>query len=158
MDVEQARARIAAVRASTERVTTDELDLLWTALETVRPEGILGAWKGSAFVTGHHVEEMLEQARWHGKHFQSVSDVQPLICRDETGQLFSNTELGGGEASLWMVEFRGESTATMVYDGRPILDHFKRIDAHTLMGVMNGRGVLDADGRHFYFVLEREHS
>ncbi|MER6304494.1 DUF4334 domain-containing protein [Streptomyces sp. NPDC001739] len=56
------------------------------------------------------------------------------------------------------LEFRGESTATMVYDGRPILDHFKRIDDATLMGVMNGRGVLDSQGHHFSFVLEREPS
>jgi hypothetical protein len=54
-----------------------------------------------------------------------------------------------------MVEFRGESTATMVYDGRPVLDHFKRVDEGTLLGVMNGKGVLD-DGRHYYFVLERD--
>ena len=33
-----------------------------------------------------------------------------------------------GEASLWLEEFRGEVTATMVYDGAPIHDHFKVID------------------------------
>ncbi|MFG3115379.1 DUF4334 domain-containing protein [Streptomyces sp. NPDC048197] len=158
MDIEQARARIADIRAAGERVTADELDQLWAVLETVRPEEILGSWQGSAFLTGHHVEDMLEQAKWHGKRFHSASEVQPLICRDDNGELFSHTELGNGEASLWMVEFRGESTATMVYDGRPILDHFKRVDDDTLMGVMNGRGVMDSQGHHFYFVLEREPS
>ncbi|MFD0163221.1 DUF4334 domain-containing protein [Streptomyces decoyicus] len=155
MDVEQARARLAAIRAAGSKVSTDELDQLWAALETVRPEEILGSWKGSAFVTGHRVEGMLDQANWHGKHFRSPSDVQPLICRDAEGELFSHVELGKGEASLWMVEFRGETTATMVYDGQPIFDHFKSIDADTLLGVMNGKGVLD-EGRHFYFVLERD--
>ena len=42
----------------------------------------------------------------------------------------------------------------MVYDGQPILDHFKRVDDDTLMGIMNGKGIL-ADGQHYYFLLER---
>ncbi|MFJ8676715.1 DUF4334 domain-containing protein [Streptomyces sp. NPDC093589] len=149
-------ARIAEIRAG-RAVSTAELDELWLGLPAVRPEEILGAWKGSAFSTGHPVEAMLATARWHGKRFDSLSDVHPLICRDDQGALFSNQELGGGGgASLWTVEFRGEPTATMVYDARPILDHFKRIDDATLLGVMNGKGVLDDKGRHFYFVLELE--
>jgi hypothetical protein len=59
-----------------------------------------------------------------------------------------------GEASAWMIEFRGEVTATMVYDGAPTFDHFKKIDDRMLMGIMNGKRVLH-EGRHFYFVLER---
>ncbi|GAB7028925.1 GXWXG domain-containing protein [Streptomyces sp. NPDC021749] len=57
MDIEQARARIAAVRAAGGRVTADELDRLWALLETVRPEEILGSWKGSAFLTGQRERE-----------------------------------------------------------------------------------------------------
>ncbi|WP_043263096.1 DUF4334 domain-containing protein [Streptomyces sp. CT34] len=155
MDAEQARARIAAIRAAGGKVSAEELDGLWAALEPVRPEDILGPWKGSAFVTGHRVEGLLEAANWHGKNFRSTSDVQPLICRGPDGKLFSNVEAGNGEASLWMVEFRGESTASMVYDGQPVIDHFKRIDDATLLGVMNGKDVLD-DGRYFYFLLDRD--
>jgi hypothetical protein len=59
-----------------------------------------------------------------------------------------------GEASLWMIEFRGEVTATMVYDGRPVFDHFKMVDDRTLMGIMNGKAVTYR-GKHFYFSLER---
>ncbi|SHL46734.1 DUF4334 domain-containing protein [Streptomyces yunnanensis] len=155
MDVEQARDRITGIRSAGGKVSVDELDALWAALPTVRPEEILGAWRGSAFVTGHRVESLLTAANWHGKRFHSPTDVQPLICRGADGALFSNVEAGKGEASLWMVEFRGESTASMVYDGQPVIDHFKRIDDSTLLGVMNGKEVLD-DGRHFYFLLERE--
>ncbi|MGD3112896.1 DUF4334 domain-containing protein [Streptomyces sp. YGL11-2] len=156
MDIAQARTRITAIREAGGQATTDELDQLWAALETVRPEEILGSWKGSAFATGHPVESVLDGANWHGKNLESLDHVEPLICRDADGNLFSNTEAGQGDASLWMVEFRGETTATMVYDGRPILDHFKRVDDATLLGVMNGKGVLDPHGRHFYFLLERD--
>ncbi|MGW8377527.1 DUF4334 domain-containing protein [Streptomyces sp. ODS28] len=155
MDTQQARERISAIREAGGEAETGELDLIWAALDTVRPEEILGMWRGSAFSTGHRVEGMLGAAAWYGKHFHSPSRAEPMICRGEDGALYSNVELGKGEASLWPVEFRGEVTATMVYDGQPVLDHFKAVDADTLLGVMNGKGVLD-EGRHFYFLLERD--
>ncbi|WP_040863235.1 DUF4334 domain-containing protein [Nocardia niigatensis] len=136
-------------------VSPADLDELWRGLDTVRAEDILGEWKGAAFQTGHPLCRALARSRWYGKTFVSLSQVKPLICRAEDGTLFSDTALGG-EASLWNVEFRGEVTATMVYDGRPVFDHFKRLDETTLMGIMNGRpDLVLADGRHFYFLLER---
>jgi hypothetical protein len=52
-----------------------------------------------------------------------------------------------------MEEFRGEITATMVYDGQAVHDHFK-IEDDTVMGIMNGKAGLD-NGRCGYFYLER---
>jgi Domain of unknown function (DUF4334)/GXWXG protein len=49
---------------------------------------------------------------------------------------------------------RGEVTATMVYDGVPIHDHFKKIDDNAVLAIMNGKGALD-EGRYMYFYLER---
>ncbi|WP_078894648.1 DUF4334 domain-containing protein [Streptomyces sp. CT34] len=155
MDRKKALAHIAAIRASSDMALKPaELDQLWAVLPTVRPEEILGMWKGTGITTGHRVESLLAQANWYGKTFHSVDHVEPLICRDEHGALFSDAELAKGEASLWAVEFRGETTATMVYDGQPVLDHFKRVSDNTLLGVMNGKNVLD-EGQHFYFILER---
>ncbi|GAB3289409.1 hypothetical protein GCM10027563_26110 [Parasphingorhabdus pacifica] len=57
-----------------------------------------------------------------------------------------------------MVEFRGEVTATMVYDGQPIFDHLKKVDDNTLLGVMNGKESampLYGEGKPYYFLLER---
>ncbi|MEV5651162.1 DUF4334 domain-containing protein [Nocardia sp. NPDC052254] len=137
-------------------VATADLDQLWSELETVRAEDILGEWQGGAFRTGHPLCRALDKSRWHGKTFVSTMDAKPLICRAEDGTLFSDTALGGGEATLWDIEFRGEVTATMVYDGRAVFDHFKRLDETTLMGIMNGRPELVlAGGEHFYFYLER---
>jgi hypothetical protein len=56
------------------------------------------------------------------------------------------------KARLRMVEYRGVSTATMIYDAQPINDHFRRIDDETLLGAMDLRG-LDAP---FFFLLHRE--
>ncbi len=78
--------------------------------------------------------------------------MQPLVCLDTDGNKFSNIEMGKGEASLWLEEFRGEVTATMVYDGQPVHDHFKKIDDAAVIGIMNGKGVLDHD-RYFIFSI-----
>lgn len=137
---------------------TDALDDLWANLPPVTVEEILGAWRGGDFSTGHLASSVLTKVRWHGKTFVSALDAKPLVCRGEDGELYSNLEAGGGgEASLWPVGFRGETTATMVYDRLPVLDHFKRVDDATLMGIMNGKleaafGVSDL----YYFWLERD--
>jgi hypothetical protein len=154
MDPLEARARFQALRGTRGPVEAADLDEVWAGLETVRPEEILGEWSGGEFDTGHPLNGALTKVGWHGKTFHSVHDAKPLICRNATGELYSNRELGKGEASLWTVEFRGESTATMVYDGQPVFDHFKRVDGSTLMGIMNVKGV-PAEGPFFYFFLER---
>ncbi|UGT63900.1 DUF4334 domain-containing protein [Nocardia asteroides] len=149
-------ARWRQLRAESGGVAPAELDELWGRLKPARAEDIFGEWKGDAFQTGHPLCRALPKSRWYGKTFNALDDAKPLICRAEDGSLFSNVELGGGEATLWNIEFRGETTATMVYDGRAVFDHFKWLDDRTLMGIMNGRPELVlADGQFFYFLLER---
>ncbi|MFJ6853553.1 DUF4334 domain-containing protein [Streptomyces sp. NPDC091271] len=154
MDIDEARTLFAALRAKDSAVPAEELDAVWAALPAVRVEEILGEWKGGEFETGHPLNGMLQKAGWYGKTFLSAGDAKPLMMRGEDGRLYSDTELGKGEASLWMVEFRGEPTATMVYDGQPVFDHFKAVDDRTLMGVMNRKGV-GPDGPFYYFFLDR---
>ncbi|SDE01581.1 DUF4334 domain-containing protein [Streptomyces prasinopilosus] len=153
-DIDKARIRFAELRGRDTTVPAAELDEIWAALPTVRVEEILGTWRGSGFDTGHPVHRRLLASGWYGKTFLAADDAKPLIMRGEDGVLYSDTEQGKGEAGLWMVEFRGEVTATMIYDGRPVLDHFKAVDDRTLMGIMNGKG-FGANGPFYYFVLER---
>ncbi|MGP2439884.1 DUF4334 domain-containing protein [Streptomyces sp. JW3] len=153
MDIDEARTRFAVLRGKESAVSADELDTVWAALPAVRVEDILGAWRGGEFDTGHPLNGRLRASGWYGKTFAAAADAKPLIMRGEDGNLYSDTTLGKGEASLWMVEFRGEVTATMVYDGQPVLDHFKAVDDRTLMGIMNGKGF--GDGPFFYFFLDR---
>ncbi|PPJ26636.1 hypothetical protein C5E45_15050 [Nocardia nova] len=161
MNITEARTRFSELRAGGGAASSQELDEIWSALDTVRPEQILGQWKGDEFDNGHPMCGKLGPAGWYGKTFAAIKDAKPLVMRDKNGELYSATELGNGEASLWMVEFRGEVTATMVYDGRPIFDHFKRVDENTLMGCMNGKDLpgetfgFTEDGPMYYFLLER---
>ena len=152
---DQAVADFFARVASQEKSEPAELDAIWAALPTVTVEEIQGQWKGGELPSGHPMDGQLGQVGWHGKWFREWYDVAPMVCRDADGSLYSNKEIGKGEASLWMVGFRGEVTASMVYDGQPVIDHFKRVDENTLMGIMNGKTSLVRD-RHFYFYLQRD--
>ncbi len=135
-----------------------DLDALWSDLAVLEVEEMLGAWRGGDFSTGHPAGVLLTKIGWHGKRFDSLLDGHPLICRGDNGELYSDTTYaGGGYSSLWAVGFRGEVTATMVYDAMAVFDHFKRVDETSVMGIMNGKleaafGTAD----HYYFWLERE--
>jgi hypothetical protein len=153
MNTSPAKARLEALRALG-MIQPSDLDALWATLAPASLDDLWGSWEGSELATGHPLSRHLGKMRWVGKRFVDPLDVQPLVCRAPGGSLFSNALLGKGEASAWMIEFRGEVTATMVYDGAPTFDHFKKIDDRMLMGIMNGKRVLH-EGRHFYFVLER---
>jgi len=48
----------------------------------------------------------------------------------------------GPVASLKSMPFQGVASAAMAYDKQPIIDHFRRIDEHRIMGAM----VIEGDG------------
>lgn len=49
--------------------------------------------------------------------------------------------------------FRGVVSTTMIYDDRPVLDHFRYVDEMLMAGIMEGKA-LGEDG-DFYFYLKR---
>lgn len=52
-------------------------------------------------------------------------------------------------ARLRLMTYRGVPTATMIYDHLPIHDVFRRVDASTLVGLMDQRGA----PQPFFFIL-----
>jgi hypothetical protein len=149
-----ARKVFTELRDRTGQIPDTELDDYWATLEPATIDFMIGEWKGGEFVTGHRINGLLAKANWFGKTITSPTDVLPIVCIDDNGEKSNNVKLAKGEASLWMEEFRGELTATMVYDGQPIHDHFKKIDDAAVMGIMNGKAGLD-NGRYGYFYRER---
>jgi len=148
----------AELKARTDQLPDAALDAFWATLAPASIDFMIGEWKGGEFNTGHRSNGFMNRLNWFGKTFVSTTDAQPLVCLDDAGKKFSNTEAMNGEASLWLEEFRGEVTATMVYDGAPIHDHFKVIDQRSVMGIMNGKKAVDLSSgtpRYLYFYLER---
>ncbi len=76
--------------------------------------------------------------RWLGRMFQFML---PIF---ETLQ---------SRARLRMTNYRGKSSATMIYDQLPVLDVFRNVDEDTVLGLMDLKGIK----RPFFFLLHREH-
>lgn len=135
-----ARTTFTELTRRTDRIDDAELDAFWATLVPATVEFMIGEWKGGEFDTGHKANGFMKRLNWFGKTFVSAADAKPLVCLDAEGNRFSNTEAMNGEASLWMEEFRGETVASMVYDGKPVHDHFKVVDDNAVIG-MNGKGL-----------------
>lgn len=55
------------------------------------------------------------------------------------------------KARMRLMDFRGVVTATLIYDNQPIQDIFRRVDANTLIGIMDLKG----DSQYYCFMLQR---
>lgn len=171
-----ARDLIDAGKAGPEEALT-----AFDALEPIRTDFMLGTWTGSGLHTGHAMDGMLETFGWYGKQFIDTENVHPLLFNDGKGgavaleprwfrkglrrpalanrpsaarwfslmKPFIKTRYSG--ARLRMTEYRGKSSATMIYDSLPINDVFRKVDDRTVLGVMDLKGVRQP----FFFVLTR---
>jgi hypothetical protein len=121
----------------------------YDGLEPVTIEHMLGDWEGGVLATGHDGERQMSLVHWDGKTFHSRDDVDPIIVRRPGEERPASPIMG--KATLRMVEFRGQSTATMIYDKHPILDHFRKITDDLVMGVMDRKG----EAAPLFFYLRR---
>ena len=55
------------------------------------------------------------------------------------------------KARIRMMEYRGKVSATMIYDYLPINDVFRKVDANTVLGLMDYKEI----SQPFFFVLKR---
>ncbi len=134
------------------------------SLPSVAFDELTGSWVGTGMPTGHPLDGLLERLGWQGKQFESAERVHPLIFRHNvaldpallpltvalrwprlarSGPVRAGFHLvrralraRGPAASLARVEFRGHLGAAMIYHRQPIVDHFRRIDAVCLLGLM----------------------
>lgn len=157
------------------KVTQQEAHSIFDSLPTVDPREMLGTWKGSEFPTGHPADGGLTATGWFGKRFRDVETVDPLLFYTEdrtaifavdplrmdvlaasgrqgkAADFQEELETDKPTARLRTVVFRDKATATMIYDQRPVNDHFRRVDQNTLLGAMDARG----DDMNYFFVLRR---
>ncbi|MEU7764631.1 DUF4334 domain-containing protein [Nocardia sp. NPDC049190] len=141
-----------------------------------------GRWRGDELHTGHPFDGVLVASGWYGKQFDGPDSVHPLLFtaggtvfavdpRRVPLTLAGRVPLSGVRvarrllayvrpalrahrpaARLRHVEYRGVTSTAMVYDHLPIIDHFRRADEHTVLGVMDMRGITQP----YFFLLHRE--
>ncbi|RBP06230.1 GXWXG protein [Roseiarcus fermentans] len=178
--VDPRASELAALRR---RATPAEALAFFDRLPPMPATEMLGAWEGAGLHTGHPLDGLLEAVGWRGKRFDGPEAVHPLVF-GKPGATFSvNPALAPlalghpglarsasrfatpalallstrePKARLRMTEFRGVVTATMIYDQLPINDVFRRVDADTVLGLMDQRGAEAPD--YFFFTLTRERS
>ena len=165
-----------------QRMAPEAALAMFDRLAPVGVDEMLGAWRGAVIETGHPLDPLLPAARWQGKRFESAEDVHPLVHRGLSGGVYrvnpALLPLGLAarmpfaaaltqvlfpvlgplaattrpRARLRMVAHRGVTTAAMIYDAKPVIDLFRRIDARSVMGLMDQRGA----PAPFFFRLMRE--
>ncbi|MEM9775574.1 MAG: DUF4334 domain-containing protein [Chloroflexota bacterium] len=127
--------------------------------------GILDAmgWYGKEFISENEVQPLLV-ARPSGNTYPIVpypwilklSMALPMVKwpamkplnRGVTNLLHTRST----QARLRMVEFRGKTSATMIYDNVPIHDHFRFVDDKTVLGLMDFK----LAEQPYFFMLQRE--
>lgn len=139
-------------------------------------------WKGEGIDTGHPMDGMLESSRWWGKAFFGPDQVHPLVHKGVFKDKFyvnpallpiglaTNLPLRDTiapflfplispliatkrfKARVRMLEFRGQLSAAMCYDDKPINDCFRKIDDNSVMGWMDFKGM----EQPYFFKLRRD--
>jgi len=127
-------------------------------------DGLLesSGWYGKQFDDADHVHPLLFRSP-SGEIFAVEPRMVPLgliprvpkavtdRSRSLVGALKPAIRTKKHRARLRAVEHRGLVTAAMVYDHLPIIDVFRRVDADTLLGVMDLRGA-----EPYFFILQRD--
>lgn len=128
-------------------------------------DGLLEAyhWYGKAFLDPEHVHPLVF-TNLRGNRVSVNPALMPLGLVDAVpipkgalvGRLFQRClpllSTRRSRARLRMTRYRGKVSATMIYDGKPINDIFRRVDEKTVLGVMDRKGM----AQPFFFVLRRE--
>lgn len=128
-------------------------------------DGLLGAygWRGKRFSGDNDADPLIfarGNAMFHVKPsliplglaltFPRLVRRRPVVAAGRL--LLPLLSTRRPQARLRLVDYRGVPTATMIYDDKPIHDHFRRLDDDTLLGAMDLRGVSEP----FFFLLRRE--
>lgn len=117
-------------------------------------EGLLeaSAWYGKEFRTSESVFPLVHRG-FSGKQWAINPALMPLglimllpfLKNPVTTFLFKLFmplfSTRKGKARLRMMQFRGQVSAAMIYDAKPINDHFRLLEDGHLMGIMDLKGV-----------------
>ncbi len=129
-------------------------------------DGLLEAyhWHGKRFLNSEQVHPLVFSRLRGGVAYVNPAFMGPLLGLVDRlpipkasffGHLFQLLmplfATRRARARIRQTEYRGKTSATMIYDHLPINDVFRRIDDHTVLGIMDLKGVADP----FFFVLHR---
>jgi hypothetical protein len=121
-----------------EPIGDDILLGLFAQLDGIDINAMLGTWRGGVFHYDHPFGQQLLKISWYGKRFRGSDDVEPLLVRTDGGDIESFERFG--LARLRELRFRGTVSAAMLYDKRPLIDHFRRVTDDVVIGLADEKG------------------
>lgn len=129
---------------SGEPCPSETLMPLFEQLEPAPAEFMIGQWLGGKFDTEPN------PINWCGKRFVSRAHVEPMLCRNEKGEIYAWDKWG--VAQLREVEFGGKVQACLIYDNHPMMDYFRMVTDDLVIGL----GDIKGHPTNFFFWLKRE--
>lgn len=145
VEKEAAITKIKDMIASGEAYTVEDIMPHYDQLDPVDLDFMLGTWKGGKFDGGKEPDPI----NWYGKRFNSRDDVEPLLAQKPDGTIYSFDMWG--MAVMREINYRGKVSASLIYNQKPIMDYFRKIDDNTLIGLGEVKG-----NPHFFFYLMRQ--
>jgi hypothetical protein len=161
-------------------LTQEQAFRFFDALEPAAPDLLFGKWRGYELPAGHPMDGLLTALRWHGKVILNEEQVHPLLFETRRGAVFMANpgmlplktferfprklaallfpvislfvRTKRPRARLRTVAFRNKITAAMLYDQKPVIDIFARVNADTILGVTDLKWEHDLG---YFFILER---
>jgi Domain of unknown function (DUF4334) len=147
----QAEDVFTSVLKGAEAPEADKLLELFSQLEPVSVDSMIGLWRVAAFGRSPRdpiavppdpgplpQREGLGMRKLYGKRFLSRDDAEPIVCQAEDGSLVASVDFG--VARLRELSFRGTSSAGMVYDTQPWIDYFRKLEDDTLVAMIDMKG------------------
>lgn len=119
---------------------------LFDKLEPATIEFMIGQWHGGKFDGGATPDPI----NWYGKRFVSREYAEPLLCRKEDGTVYAWENWGA--AQLRDVAYGGKVQACLIYDEKPMMDYFRKVNENVVIGL----GDIKGQSVDFFFWLERD--
>lgn len=81
-----------------------EVQAIYDGLKPIEPDFLIGKWTGGGIDTGHPVNKLLGEAKWAGKDFRTVDDVDPIMVYNDKGERVFFEERGHAQVreSRWI--------------------------------------------------------
>ncbi len=116
-----------AIAAREQVFASAELMPYFDQLPPVTIEEMIGTWRGGKFDGGKP-----DPINWWGKQVRSADEALGFLCTRDDGTLYSWELLG--RATMADEEFRGVTSAALVYDNGFMTDYFRRVSEGVVVG------------------------
>jgi hypothetical protein len=137
-------------RSPKHELSYQELDEYFASLEPMNLDEMIGEWQGGNLFTKSWLGRLFFKdfiaMKWFGKRILSPDKVKAQVW----SFLGKKLSIPIGSAILRRLEFRDKISTSLIYNYLPIIDHFRKIDDRTVMGIMEIKGKV-----YIYFYLKK---